>query len=254
MADEAAIEEATGGPLGFSGPLGLKIPLYGDKDILGMEDFVVGGNEKDVHVIDVNVGDFETEGYYDLRVAQAGDPCPRCTGRLTSTRGIEVGHIFKLGTKYSEPMNATFLDKEGHDRLMVMGCYGIGVGRTVAAAIEQNHDENGMALPFAIAPLEVEVLPLNTSHQESMELAHAVYESLVDKGIDAILDDRDERPGVKFKDSDLIGIPFRVTIGERALKEGNVEIKTRTIKEPEKVRKEEVVGRVTAYVESARAR
>jgi prolyl-tRNA synthetase len=254
MADEAAIEEATGGPLGFSGPLGLKIPLYGDKDILGMEDFVVGGNEKDVHVIDVNVGDFETEGYYDLRVAQAGDPCPRCKGRLTSTRGIEVGHIFKLGTKYSESMNATFLDKEGHDRLMVMGCYGIGVGRTVAAAIEQNHDENGMALPFAIAPLEVEVLPVNTSHQESMELAHAVYESLVDKGIDAILDDRDERPGVKFKDSDLIGIPFRVTIGERALKEGNVEIKTRTIKEPEKVRKEEVVGRVTAYVESARAR
>ena len=254
MANEAAIEEATGGPLGFSGPLGLKIPLYGDKDILGMEDFVVGGNEKDVHVIDVNVGDFQTEGYYDLRVAQAGDPCPRCKGRLTSTRGIEVGHIFKLGTKYSESMNATFLDKEGHDRLMVMGCYGIGVGRTVAAAIEQNHDENGMALPFAIAPLEVEVLPVNTSHQESMELAHAVYESLVDKGIDAILDDRDERPGVKFKDSDLIGIPFRVTIGERALKEGNVEIKTRTIKEPEKVRKEEVVGRVTAYVESARAR
>ena len=254
MADEAAIEEATGGPLGFSGPLGLKIPLYGDKDILGMEDFVVGGNEKDVHVVDVNVGDFETEGYYDLRVAQAGDPCPRCKGRLTSTRGIEVGHIFKLGTKYSESMKATFLDKEGHDRLMVMGCYGIGVGRTVAAAIEQNHDENGMALPFAIAPLEVEVLPVNTSHQESMELAHAVYESLVDKGIDAILDDRDERPGVKFKDSDLIGIPFRVTIGERALKEGNVEIKTRTTKEPEKVRKEEVVGRVTAYVESARAR
>jgi prolyl-tRNA synthetase len=254
MADEAAIEEATGGPLGFSGPLGLKIPLYGDKDILGMEDFVVGGNEKDVHVIDVNVGDFETEGYYDLRVAQAGDPCPRCKGRFTSTRGIEVGHIFKLGTKYSESMKATFLDKEGHDRLMVMGCYGIGVGRTVAAAIEQNHDENGMALPFAIAPLEVEVLPVNTSHQESMELAHAVYESLVDKGIDAILDDRDERPGVKFKDSDLIGIPFRVTIGERALKEGNVEIKTRTTKEPEKVRKEEVVGRVTAYVESARAR
>ncbi len=254
MADEATIEEATGGPLGFSGPIGLDIPLYGDKDILGMEDFVVGGNEKDVHVVDVNVGDFATEGYHDLRVAQAGDPCPRCKGRLTSTRGIEVGHIFKLGTKYSESMNATFLDKEGHDRLMVMGCYGIGVGRTVAAAIEQNHDENGMALPFAIAPLEVEVLPVNTSHQETMELAHAVYEALVDKGIDAILDDRDERPGVKFKDSDLIGVPFRVTIGERALKEGNVEIKTRTAKEPEKVRKEEVVGRVTAYVESARAR
>ncbi|HUJ68819.1 MAG TPA: proline--tRNA ligase [Syntrophorhabdales bacterium] len=254
LADERTIEEATGGPLGFSGPLGLTIPLYGDKDILGMEDFVVGGNEKDVHIVDVNVGDFKTEGYYDLRVAQEGDPCPRCQGRLTSTRGIEVGHIFKLGTKYSESMNATFLDQEGHDRLMVMGCYGIGVGRTVAAAIEQNHDENGIALPFAIAPAEVEVLPVNTSHRESMELAQAVYKALAEKGIDVILDDRDERPGVKFKDSDLIGVPFRVTIGERALKEGNVEIKTRTVKEPEKVKKEEVAGRVTAYVESARAR
>jgi prolyl-tRNA synthetase len=254
LADERTIEEATGGPLGFSGPLGLTIPLYGDKDILAMEDFVVGGNEKDVHIVDVNVGDFKTEGYIDLRVAQAGDPCPRCQGRLTSTRGIEVGHIFKLGTKYSESMNATFLDQEGHDRLMVMGCYGIGVGRTVAAAIEQNHDENGMALPFAIAPAEVEVLPLNTSHRESMELAKSVYEALAEKGVDVILDDRNERPGVKFKDSDLIGVPFRVTIGERALKEGNVEIKTRTVKEPEQVKKGEVTGRVAAYVESARGR
>ncbi len=254
LADTATIEQATGGPLGFSGPLGLDIPLYGDKDVRGMEDFVVGGNEKDVHIVDVNVGDFKTEGYYDLRVAIAGDPCPRCQGRLTATRGIEVGHIFKLGTKYSESMNATFLDQDGQDRFMVMGCYGIGVGRTVAAAIEQNHDENGMALPFAIAPAEVEVLPVNTSHTESMEIAHTVYDALVNKGIDTILDDRDERPGVKFKDCDLIGVPFRVTVGERALKEGNVEIKTRTRKEPEKVRKEEIIGRIVTYVESARGR
>jgi prolyl-tRNA synthetase len=254
LTDERTIEEKTGGPLGFSGPLGLSIPLYADKDVRAMEDFVVGGNEKDVHIVGVNAGDFKVEGYFDLKVASPGDPCPRCAGHLTSTKGIEVGHIFKLGTKYSAAMNATFLDQEGQDRLMVMGCYGIGVGRTVAAAIEQNHDANGIALPFAIAPFEVEVLPVNTSHAESKEIAQTVYRALNDKGVDALLDDRDERPGVKFKDGDLIGVPFRVTIGERALKEGNVEIKTRTRKEPDIVPKGEVVARVMEYVESARAK
>jgi prolyl-tRNA synthetase len=165
-----------------------------------------------------------------------------------------VGHIFKLGTKYSEAMNATFLDQEGQDRFMVMGCYGIGVGRTVAAAIEQNHDENGIALPFAIAPFEVEVLPVNTSHSESMELADSVYKALSANGVETILDDRNERPGVKFKDGDLIGIPFRVTVGERALKEGNVEIKLRTLKEAVKVKKEEIVAKVMEHVETARSR
>ena len=254
LADEATIEQATGGPLGFSGPIGLDIPLYADVDLLAMEDFVVGGNEKDVHITGVNTGDFKAEGHYDLKVARAGDACPRCSGRLTATRGIEVGHIFKLGTKYSEAMNATFLDSEARDRLMVMGCYGIGVGRTVAAAIEQNHDENGMALPFAIAPFEVEVLPVNTSHAESMEIAGTLYRALLDKGVETILDDRDERPGVKFKDCDLIGVPLRVTIGERGLKEGKVDIKTRTDKEPVRVPKEEVLERVMAHVAAAKSR
>ncbi|OPY64475.1 MAG: Proline--tRNA ligase [Syntrophorhabdaceae bacterium PtaU1.Bin034] len=252
LASEAVIEEATGGPLGFSGPIGLDIPLFADKDLLSMQDFVVGGNEKDIHIVGVNTGDFKVEGYYDLKVATEGDTCPRCQERLTSTKGIEVGHIFKLGLKYSEAMNATFLDQAGQDRLMVMGCYGIGVGRTVAAAIEQNHDENGIALPFSIAPFEVEVLPVNTSHPESMEIADTVYKTLLDKGVDVILDDRDERPGVKFKDCDLIGVPFRVTIGERGLKEGNVEIKIRTLKEPVKVKKEEIAGRIMEYVDTAR--
>jgi len=244
----------TGGHLGFSGPICLEITLYADKDILTMEDFVVGANERDVHVVEVNTGDFKVEGYYDLKVASVGDACPRCSGCLTATRGIEVGHIFKLGTKYSEAMGATYLDQEGQDKQMVMGCYGIGVGRTVAAAIEQNHDENGIALPFAIAPFEVEVLPLNTSHAESMEIAGSLYGALVGKGVDTILDDREERPGVKFKDGDLIGVPFRVTIGERALKEGNVEIKMRTKKDAVKVKKEEVLGKVMEYVEAARGR
>jgi prolyl-tRNA synthetase len=254
LADEAAIEEATGGPLGFSGPIGLDIPLYADIDLLSMEDFVVGGNEKDVHIIGANAGDFAVEGYYDLKVARQGDACPRCNGRLTATRGIEVGHIFKLGTKYSETMNAAFLDPEGQDRLMVMGCYGIGIGRTVAAAIEQNNDENGMALPFAIAPFEVEVLPVNVSHAESMETAAGLYKALLDKGVDALLDDRDERPGVKFKDCDLIGFPLRIAVGERGLKEGMVDIKTRAEKTPVRVRKEEALEKVMERVAAARNR
>jgi prolyl-tRNA synthetase len=249
LAGESVIEETTGGPLGFSGPIGLKVPLFADRDVMFMEDFVVGGNERDVHIVDVNTDDFVVKGFHDIKVAVPGDRCPRCAGSLTSTRGIEVGHIFKLGLKYSKSMNATYLDKEGKEQFMVMGCYGIGVGRTVAAAIEQGNDENGMILPAAIAPFEVNVLPVNTSHAETMELARAVYTELLDKGIDVLLDDRDERPGVKFKDCDLIGIPLRVTIGERNLKEGLVEIKLRSEKESQKVPKENVVEEVIKHVQ-----
>jgi len=254
LADEHTIQDATGGPLGFSGPVGLSIPLFADKDVAYMEDFVIGGNEKDVHIVNVNTGDFTVKGFYDIKVAVPGDKCPRCSGALTSTRGIEVGHIFKLGIKYSKAMNATFLDKDGKEQLMVMGCYGIGVGRTLAAAIEQGNDDNGMILPMAIAPFEVDVLPVNSSHQESMEVADRVYRELADKGIDAVMDDRNERPGVKFKDCDLIGIPLRVTIGERNLKEGLVEIKARNEKESQRVKKEEVAGRVVNYVEELKRR
>lgn len=249
LADEYTIQDVTGGPLGFSGPIGLSVPLYADKDVEYMEDFVIGGNAKDVHIINVNTGDFIVKGFYDIKVANAGDKCPRCNGSLTSTRGIEVGHIFKLGLKYSKAMNATFLDKDGKEQLMVMGCYGIGVGRTLAAAIEQGNDDNGMILPMAIASFEVDVLPVNNSHQESMEIADRVYQELLDRGVDAVMDDRNERPGVKFKDCDLIGIPIRVTIGERNLKEGLVEIKIRNEKESQRIRKEDVVGRVVSYVE-----
>jgi len=164
-----------------------------------------------------------------------------------------VGHIFKLGLKYSEAMNATFLDKDGKERHMVMGCYGIGVGRTVAAAIEQGYDENGIALPIAIAPFEVNVLPVNNTHAESMELADNVYKALMDKHIDVVMDDRNERPGVKFKDCDLIGIPLRVTIGERNLKEGYVELKVRNEKESQKIKKEDIIGRVVSYVEESKS-
>ena len=249
LAGESVIEDVTGGPLGFSGPIGLKIPLYADKDLMFMEDFVVGGNERDVHITGVNIDDFTVKGFYDVKTASAGDKCPRCGASLDATRGIEVGHIFKLGLKYSEAMKAVFLDKDGKEQYIVMGCYGIGVGRTVAAAIEQGNDENGMVLPAAIAPFEVDVLPVNTSHAESMELARSFYEELAAKGIDVILDDRDERPGVKFKDCDLIGIPVRLTVGERNLKEGLVEIKLRNEKESRKVPKDEAVEVVVGIVE-----
>jgi prolyl-tRNA synthetase len=249
LADERTIEGVTGGPLGFSGPIGLEIPLYADRDISLMTDFVVGGNAEDLHIIDANVDDFKVAGFYDVKVAVAGDICPRCRGTHSSARGIEVGHIFKLGLKYSEAMNATFLDKDGKECFMVMGCYGIGVGRTVAAAIEQGHDENGMILPLVIAPFEVDVLPVNSSHYESMAFAETVYNALLEKQVDALLDDRAERPGIKFKDCDLIGIPLRVTIGERNLKDGYAEIKRRGDKESERVRKEDVVGRVLSHVQ-----
>ncbi len=252
LADEPTIERVTGGPLGFSGPIGLNVPLYADRDVLCMEDFVVGGNQKDVHIVDVNLGDFRVQEFCDLKVACVGDGCPRCDGFHNATRGIEVGHIFKLGTKYSKAMNATFLDQEGKEKQMVMGCYGIGIGRTVAAAIEQGNDQFGMILPSSIAPFEVEVLPVNASHVESMEVADTIYRSLLAVGIDTVLDDRNERPGVKFKDCDLIGIPVRVAVGERGLKEGMVDIKLRTEKEPVRVGKDEAIGRILEHVAKSR--
>jgi len=249
LADEATIEKVTGGPLGFSGPIGLKIPLYADRDILYMEDFVVGGNEKDMHIINANISDFNVEAFFDLKIAKDGDLCPRCKATLNSTKGIEVGHIFKLGLKYSKAMGAKFLDKNGEEKYMVMGCYGIGVSRIIAAAIEQANDENGMILPCSIAPFEVDVLPVNSSHRDSMELAERIYKDLLAKRIDALIDDRDVRPGVKFKDCDLMGIPLRITIGEKNLKDGFVEIKHRDKKESLKIKKEDIVGRTIEHVE-----
>jgi len=249
LADEETIEKVTGGPLGFSGPIGLKIPLYADRDILYMEDFVVGGNERDIHIINTNIGDFNVEAFFDLKIAKDGDLCPRCKATLNSTRGIEVGHIFKLGLKYSKAMNAKFLDKNGEEKYMVMGCYGIGVSRIIAAAIEQANDENGMILPCSIAPFEVDVLPVNSSHRDSMELAEHIYKELLEKHIDVLIDDRDVRPGVKFKDCDLMGIPLRITIGEKNLKDGLVEIKLRDKKESLKIKKEDIIGRTIEYVE-----
>ncbi len=228
-AEEAVVKEVTGAPVGFAGPIGLKIRVIADTEVRGLADFVVGGNAADVHYTGVNLGrDFEVAQFADIRQAVAGDPCPRCDcGKFESWRGIEVGHVFKLGTKYSESMNAVVLDDEGKTRTLVMGCYGIGVGRTVAAAIEQNHDENGMCLPMPLAPFQVLVSMVNPKEEEVREASEQLYQQLLDLGVEVLLDDRDERPGIKFKDADLIGIPLRITVGARNLKEGNVELKER---------------------------
>jgi prolyl-tRNA synthetase len=228
LADEETIKKTTGAPAGFAGPVDLNIILFADFSVMDIENGVTGANEADAHIVNVNPErDFKAR-YGDLRIVEKGDPCPRCSSPLVIRRGIEVGHIFKLGTKYSESMCCTFLDENGKEGPMIMGCYGIGIGRTAAAAIEQNHDENGIIWPKPIAPFDCEVVPVNVNDEEILKTAKALYASLDDKGIEVLLDDRDERAGVKFKDADLIGIPVRVTISPRTLKEGSVELKERS--------------------------
>ena len=228
MADATRVTAVTGAPIGFAGPIGLKIKLVADQAIKGMKDFVTGGNSKDLHLKNVNMGrDFEVKCFGDLRIITPHDSCPRCGGEIRFGKGIEVGHIFKLGTKYSQALRAVFLDEQGNERPIIMGCYGIGVGRTVAAAIEQNHDKGGIIFPVPISPFEVTILPLQMHETAVVETAEKIYKGLLDHDIDVLLDDRDERAGIKFNDADLLGIPVRVTIGLRGIKSGQVEVKQR---------------------------
>jgi len=228
LAGDQVVADVTHAPKGFAGPVGLDLRIIADYALEGMRNMVVGANELDAHLVNVNLGrDFHVEEFADIRLARAGDPCPRCPGKLQVSRGIEVGHIFKLGSKYSEAMGATYLDPEGNERNLIMGCYGIGVGRTAAATIEQNHDEDGIIFPLAIAPFHVLILPVNNKDAQIMEAAEDLYCRLSEKGAEVLLDDRDERPGVKFKDADIIGIPLRLTVGEKNLRKGKVEIKVR---------------------------
>lgn len=228
LATEAEIKEVTGGPLGFSGPVGLKVPVLLDRKLQDEHNLVTGANAKDLHYTNTNPGrDFTPAKIADLRVVKAGDGCPRCGGTLILTRGIEVGHIFKLGLKYSKAMRATFLDPDGKEQFMVMGCYGIGTSRTVAAAIEQNHDDAGIIWPVPIAPYHVYLLPVNVNDAAVKAAADRLYAEMTEAGIEVVYDDRDERAGVKFKDADLLGIPLRITIGSKNLKDGKVEFKPR---------------------------
>ena len=221
-ADPATIEKATGTPLGFLGPIAIKIPMAIDRAIASMTTIVVGGNAVDVHLKGVVPGrDFPLTNVHDLRNAAAGDPCPRCGGLLDVKSGLEIGHVFKLGTKYSKSMGANYLDDKGSEHPLIMGCYGIGVNRIVAAAIEASNDSNGIVWPLSIAPYEVVLAPLQVQSAAVMELAERLERELTAAGVDVLLDDRDLRPGVKFKDVDLIGVPLRIVIGERGTQGGH---------------------------------
>ncbi|MBN1549005.1 MAG: proline--tRNA ligase [Syntrophaceae bacterium] len=228
LAGDDMILAATGSPRGFAGAVGIKTRIVADYSLIGMKNMVMGANREDYHVKNVNFDrDFKVTEFADLRAVREGDMCPRCQGTLSFARGIEVGHVFKLGTKYSKALKAVYLDKNGREQIMIMGCYGIGVTRTVAAAIEQFHDDDGIIWPVPIAPFQVIITPVNINEEVLGKAAEDLYQSLTEKGVEVLLDDRDERAGVKFKDADLIGIPYRVTIGPKKLAEGKVEIKNR---------------------------
>ncbi|BCG46557.1 Prolyl-tRNA synthetase, bacterial type [Citrifermentans bremense] len=255
MAEDDVVVKVTGAPTGYAGPVGLagKVKVVADLSLEGMHNFVTGANAADTHLKNVNLGrDFSVSGFVDIRNVVIGDACPRCdSGKLEIWRGIEVGHVFKLGTKYSKALKATFLDADGKEQIIFMGCYGIGVGRTVAACIEQNHDENGIIFPIPIAPFQCIISSLSAKEDEVKAASESIYQELLDAGIEVLLDDRDERPGFKFKDADLIGIPLRIVVGAKALAEGKVELKERRSGEVEVLPIAEAIAKVKAAVKEA---
>ena len=254
LTDDEVRVVASAGP-GSCGPVGLRIPIYMDNGVAMFRDFVTGANRDGFHLKNVNSGrDFMATKVVDLRTARAGGACPECGGTLGSFRGIEVGHVFYLGTKYSTAMQANFLASDGTSRPIEMGCYGIGISRTIQAAIEQSHDKDGIVWPSAIAPFDVHVVVLDPENDEVKQSAEIVYRDLIARGLDVLMDDRAERPGVKFKDADLLGMPVRINIGGRGLQEGVVEVIDRRTKEMEKVKLESSVEAVQALARPGSAK
>ncbi len=253
LADTETFQKVTGGPSGFSGPVGLKdVEIIADRLVETMMDVVVGANEKDTHYLHVNPErDFKVGRYEDIRNVVAGDPCPRCGQAIVIDRGIEVGHVFMLGTKYSEAMKATFLDQNGKKQFFEMGCYGIGVSRIMAAAIEQNHDDKGIIWPMPIAPFSVHVIPVQEKSDRVMMSAELIYSSLLQAGVETLLEDRKERIGVKFNDADLLGIPYQVIIGENNLHESLVEVKNRRTGETKKIEVEKIINYLIELLEDS---
>ena len=236
LADPATIQRVTGAPVGFAGPVGMKekIPLLADRNVQAMVNSVTGANAAETHLRGVNLGrDFQPDRFADLRNAVGGDPCPRCSSTLVLRHAIEVGHVFKLGTKYSEALSARFLDQNEQLGPIIMGCYGIGINRIIAGLIETSHDANGIIWPLSLAPYEVFLAPVKVTDPATKQATDALYAALGAAGVEVLLDDRDVRAGVKFKDADLVGIPLRVVISERGLKDGKLEIKWRWDKEAE---------------------
>jgi len=235
MATPEEIQQFTGGPVGFSGPVGLKIPIYGDEELRGMVNFVTGANKADTHLVNVNWTDVKEEiTWTRLRLAVEGDICPGCGEKLEIRRGMELGHIFKLRYAISEPLGASYTDEDGSERLIIMGCYGIGVSRILAAVAEVLNDDNGLIWPASIAPFAVHLIAANITDETQKTLAEQLYAELLQAGVEVLFDDREERAGVKFKDADLIGCPVQIVVGKTAA-EGRVEIRSRATKEAEVV-------------------
>ncbi|MBE7445695.1 MAG: proline--tRNA ligase [Planctomycetia bacterium] len=229
LADHTIIENVTGARVGFAGPTGLKIKIIADQAVSVLCNFVTGANKSDTHLLNVNTErDFKIDRIADIRYVTKGDKCPKCNAGIDISQGIEVGHVFKLGTKYSDALKAKFLDTNGKEKSMIMGCYGIGVNRIIASLIERSHDENGIIWPLSLSPYKVIVIPVNVNDATTMEVANRIYEDLTNSaGIEVLLDDRDQRPGVKFKDADLIGIPIKIVIGKKFTETKELEIKLR---------------------------
>jgi prolyl-tRNA synthetase len=254
MLPDTRFEASTGGPVGYCGPVGTKCArVVADISLKGRSNWIVGGNREDLHLAGANPGrDFPHPEYGDFTTVFAGDPCPRCGTPLEIYRGIEVGHIFNLGTTYSEAMNCVFLDESGQRQPMIMGCYGLGIGRTVAAAVEQSHDDDGIIWPLPIAPFEVVVTSVGKD-ENVMRMATEVYEKLMAAGVDVLFDDRDERPGVKFKDADLIGFPLRIAVGAKSLANGHIEWSHRKDRVKQLGDPASVIEKVRGLVSAARA-
>ena len=248
LAEPFMVRQLTNAEVGFAGPIGLDIEVIADLEVMNMKNFIIGANDTGYHYKNVNVGrDFTPSKVCDIRVIEEGDKCPRCGQPVKTAQGIEVGHIFKLGTKYSKALGLNYTDENGEAKVVVMGCYGIGVTRCIAAAIEQMHDENGIVLPVAIAPFHVIVTPVNNKEEEQMKLAEKIYEDLKTQGIEAVLDDRAERAGVKFKDADLVGIPLRIVVGKKC-SEGIVEYKLRTADAAVEKTVEDAISDAVCYI------
>jgi prolyl-tRNA synthetase len=232
MADADVVQELTKAPVGFAGPMGLKIPIIVDPEVAAMVNFVTGANKTDTHLLNVNIGrEFKATATVDIKNAPEGEGCPKCDGQLKQSTGIEVGNTFMLGTKYSASLGGKYLDANGEEKPYIMGSYGIGITRTAQAAIEKYHDDRGIIWPKAIAPYQILLSPLNLSKENQREAAENMYSDLRSAGFEVLYDDRLERAGVKLNDADLIGIPLRIAVGDKSLAKGQVELKLRCEKD-----------------------
>ena len=247
LASEEDVVRITGSKVGFAGPIGIDIPIIMDEEVANKKNFIVGANRSDYHFVDVNLKDFKADIIDDIKNVKEGDICPKCGGKIHFKKGVEVGNTFKLGTKYSEKLGLTYLDKENKQHPVQMGCYGIGIGRIIASVIEQNHDDKGIIWPMIIAPYKVAIVLIDKNNDIQSEMAEKLYSNLTASNIDTILDDRDERAGVKFNDMDLIGIPIRITIGKKA-KDGEVELKLRDSDEIQTVKIDDVITEIKQII------